>query len=576
MKKSSLKEWINKFKLVLVRFPLTLLFLIGLSILCFLSIQKVKVEIRVSLWAFFVLGTLLNVAVTLYLEEFKKWYLRFGINILSSVLLAAYCFTLPEKLLVYQHYQLISFGGVFVLSAFFVSFLKKNNEIPFWNFSRDSIIQMFIAFVFSNVLFAGISLAILSLDKLFHIQINKEIYSNLAVICYIIFAPVYFLSNIPTESEKRKQDISFNKIIKIFGLYILLPILAVYTLILYVYLIRIIIKWELPNGWVSTLVSVLGMVGFLCIIILYPLRRIKENKQVDVFSRYFPVLLFPLLVLMSVGIFRRLGDYGLTINRCYVFILNLWMFLISIYLLLSQSKHVKWIVVSFAIVAFLSSAGPWSVYHITRHSLTVQLEKQLNDAHLMKNGKILIAKVRTSKVDSITQNKLIGTIQYLIKTYGNESIQKFYPISIKEKSQTEILDLTKLETFTNNQQFSYIHLKSQSVYVDTDQYHSFLSLYMFGDQDMKYEDEKVVVSMENNKLIIKNKLKEMSGFSISLNDKLKAIVREKPTNNDDEFTKEELTIKGKDYKLIITSVNVMFDKQHDKIIISNLKGYLFY
>lgn len=576
MKKTSLKEWINKFKLVLIRFPFTQLFLIGLSILCFLSIQKVKVEIRTGLWAFFVLGTLLNVAVSLYLEEFKKWHLRILLNVLSIVLLAVYCFTLPEKLFEYQHYQLIAFGTVFVLSAFFVSFLKKNNEIPFWNFSRDSIIDMFITFVFSNVLFAGISLAILSLDKLFAIQINKEIYSNLAVVCYVIFAPVYFLSNIPSESEKRNQEISFNKILKIFGLYILLPILAAYTLILYVYLFRIIIKWELPNGWVSTLVSVLGMVGLLCIIILYPLQRMKENKPVEVFSRYFPVLLFPLLVLMSVGIFRRIGDYGLTINRCYVFILNFWLFLISIYLLLSQSKHVKWIVISFALVAFFSSVGPWSVYHITKRSLTTQLEKQLNDAHLLYNGKIIIAKDRTSKVDSITQIKLVGAIQYLSKTYGNESIQKFYPISIKDKSQTEILALTKMENFTNNQQFSYIHLKNQSVYVDTDQYHSFLSLYMFGDQNMKYEDEKVVVSMENNKLIIKNKLKEMSGFSISLNDILKAIVREKTTNNDDEFTKEELTIQGKDYKLIITSVNVMFDKIHDKIIISNFKGYLFY
>jgi len=91
-----------------------------------------------------------------------------------------------------------------------------------------------------------------------------------------------------------------------------------------------------------------------------------------------------------------------------------------------------------------------------------------------------------------------------------------------------------------------------------------------------FEDEKVVVNLENNELIIKNKLKAMSGFSIPLNNKLKTIVRKKQINNDDVFSKEELTINGKSYKLIITSVNVMFDKIHDKIIISNFKGYLFY
>jgi len=68
----------------------------------------------------------------------------------------------------------------------------------------------------------------------------------------------------------------------------------------------------------------------------------------------------------------------------------------------------------------------------------------------------------------------------------------------------------------------------------------------------------------------------MSVLSIPLNDKLITIVRKKQTNNDDEFTKEELTINGKGYKLIITSVNVMFDEIHNKIIISNFKGYIFY
>ena len=206
MKKLSLKTGIDKLKLVLVRFPFTLLFIIGLSVLCFLSIQKVKFEIRQSLWAFFILGALLNLVVTLYLEEFKKLKYTLLINIASSALLSVYCFTLPVKLLEYQYYQLFALGIVFALSAFFISFLKRNNEIPFWNFSRDSIIQLFIASVFSSVLFTGLGLAILSLDKLFNIHVEKEVYSNLSVVCYVLFAPIYFLSNIPNEIEKRKQD----------------------------------------------------------------------------------------------------------------------------------------------------------------------------------------------------------------------------------------------------------------------------------------------------------------------------------------------------------------------------------
>jgi len=281
MKKLSLKTWINKFNLVLIRFSFTLLFIIGLSVLCFLSIQKVNIEIHERLWAFFILGALLNVAITLFLEEFKKPFIRILFNLLSVILLAVYCFTLPLKLEEYKIFQLIAFGIVFVLSAFVGSFLKKNNEITFWNFSRISIIKLIVSGFFSLVLYGGLGLAILSLDKLFNIHIDVKVYSNLAVVCYVLFAPLYFLSNVPTEIEKRKQEFELNKILKILGLCILLPILAAYAIILYIYFLRIISIWQLPNGWVSMLVSALGLGGFLSMFRL-PL-PIAENESLSFF-----------------------------------------------------------------------------------------------------------------------------------------------------------------------------------------------------------------------------------------------------------------------------------------------------
>ncbi len=575
MNKLSFKAWITDFKLVLVRFPFTLLFIIGLSVLCFLSINKVKADIRESLWAFFILGTLLSVTVSLYLEEFKKIRYRIMLNLLSTILLGVYCYTLPEKLFEYQYYQLTALGGVFALSDFFISFLKRNNEIPFWNFSRDSIVEIFISSVFSGVLFIGLSLAVLSLDKLFAIQIHKEVYSNLAVVCFVIFAPIYFLSNIPDEIEKRKQAFSINKIIKIFGLYILLPILAVYALILYVYLFRIIIKWELPNGWVSTLVSVLGMVGFLCIIILYPLRLLKENKLVDVFSRYFSLMLYPLLVLMLVGIFRRIDDYGLTINRCYVLILNLWLFLISFYLFLSQSKYVKWIVISFAIVAFISSLGPWSVYNITRYSITNQLDKHLIEDHLLKDGKIITGTDKTIKVDSNTKRKVVEAIRYLVKTYGNKPIQKYFTISLKDKSESDILAMIKLESVPQPLESFWINLESQSFRTDIQTFHSFVLLKMKPNQTLLYEDDTLTVEFVDDYLLVKGKLDNNHSYKISLKEKIKWLIKENLKRKNNNFPKEMMTVKGTDFNLVIRTVSGDYEFQQDKLKVTNFEAYLF-
>jgi len=99
----------------------------------------------------------------------------------------------------------------------------------------------------------GLSLAVLSLDELFKVNISDKVYKNLAVICCGLFAPIYFLANVLDENEKRKHKLEFNKFLNIMGLYILLPILAVYVVILYVYLIQIIANGNYPTvgflGW---------------------------------------------------------------------------------------------------------------------------------------------------------------------------------------------------------------------------------------------------------------------------------------------------------------------------------------
>jgi hypothetical protein len=555
---------------------------VGLSVLCFLSIQKVNVEIKDSLWVFFALGILLNVAVTLYLEEFKQQNSRILLNVISSVLLTIYCFTLPEKLQAYQHYQLIAIGLAFILSAFFVSFFNKNNEIPFWNFCKKSIIQMVISGVFSLVLFGGLSLAVLSLDKLFGIHVSQKVYSDLSIISFVLFAPVYFLSNVPDEKEKRSQQGSFDQIIKIFGLYILLPILAIYTLILYVYLIRIVFNWQLPNGWVSTLVSVLAMGGFLCMLILYPLYVSKENKTVDKFLKLFPVLLFPLLILMSTGIVRRITDYDLTINRLYVMILNVWFYGISIYLFVSKAKPVKWIVISFAIVVFLSSVGPWSVFSLTRKSLKIQLEQQLTQAHLMKNKKVITNPKSTQKLDVLTQERAAETVRYLVQNYGSESLQPYFNVSIKNKSAFDVLALMKLEAPNADiNRYFYLQLNNDSCIFNTDSYPIVVMLNVSGaekNSDRKKtvcENAQLRVDLFNDNLVVTNKLKNNSTFTIELRSKIQELVKEKKNDEKGMLNVDKMTVKGPNYKLIIKMINGKQDNLKRTLIWSNFNAYLF-
>ena len=73
-------------------------------------------------------------------------------------------------------------------------------------------------------------------------------YEYLRFLFYIVYAELFYGTN-SNNVNSMSTNVTDPAIYKVLGLYILLPILAIYTVILYGYLIKIIATWELPNGW---------------------------------------------------------------------------------------------------------------------------------------------------------------------------------------------------------------------------------------------------------------------------------------------------------------------------------------
>ena len=574
MKKFSFKNWIKKVQLVALRFPFTLFFVVGFTIFLLIQINKLGMVHQERNWTFFALGILLSLSVTLFSEKFKNLY-RIGLNLLAIVLLLLYCYLLPEKFYPVHIYQVISIGIVLFLSAFFVSFFKKENDVPFWEFSKESVIQLFIAVIFAQILMAGLSLAVLSLKELFKMNIDGKVYGDIMVITYVLFGGVFFLANVPDKTKKYKQIYNFNKFLKVLGLYILLPILAIYSLILYGYLIENVIKWQLPNGYVSTLVSVLGVGGFLTMLILYPL-RLEKNKITELLSKYFPLLLLPLLILMSVGIFRRLGDYGMTVNRLYVLLLNIWLYGICIYLFISKANHLKWIVISFAAVLLLSSVGPWSVYHLTKRTMTKEIAQLLSESHLLNDGKVIDNQDKVINLDPKISEQLSEDIKYMAINYGVEKLQPFFSQSIKDKTWSELNKTLGISNIPiKDTHFNAWLERKGSLALNTENYKSFQYLPSFWDMksDTVLTNNQLVILLKNSNLLVSSKSAQFAPFTIPLKTKLKEIIKSQKTK--DSFSMEEMTISADNYKLLLNSVSGNYFSHNDSIHINNCDALLF-
>jgi len=586
----------EKLQTAVKRFPLTVAAVLTLAGFIFVQIHSREnnyVDQRV--WYFLPLGILASLAFYLFAENRIRCILKNILNAVIVGLLALYAFTLQKPVVEAEIIRSVMLGVSFTLAIFFAPYITGKNQLKFWDYLQETFFQLVMAFFFGAVFMAGLSLALVSLDQLFGVNIPDRYYGYLATTCFAVFSPLYFLSSVSKENPTEEMaEISFPHFLKILGLYILLPILGVYLVILYGYLIKIIASWQLPNGWVSWLVSVLGIAGYLTMFILYPISTLPPNplkgglKETDesqhsemsdisspfrglggFFTRFFPLLLLPLLILMFVGIMRRFSDYGITINRLLVLILNLWLFGISIYLFIVKNRHIKWIFISFAMVAFLSAVGPWSVMKVTKSSMTSELKTLLAETRWNSSEKMDTSNLKLLTLKREKQERLRDIINYLSNKYGKDLIRPFYEKKLGNKA-TEYDFINALgvsEDFKQDEYFSNYH-QSANIALDIKDYHQLIKLSRISSKDEYEINDTLSASIVDENLIISNKINHQK-LKISLKDIVqKAIERNKKLTDNKDFI-----VDGIDYKLIVYTIDGKKDNSN-RLTINNLEAII--
>ena len=364
----------------LKRFPVAATATIGLCISLLLLVNlpyeqlKGSILYEPSYWYVWVGALPLAASIVLCFENRLNPTIRHSVSLLAVLLWSLYGYIsndTPEHF--FGALAFIAPIVTFFSSLFWAAFLKKDTDTSFWNFSYLLCIQILTGLLFTSVLAAGLSLALFSTDTLFGCEFKSEMYSNIHVLCYTLFFPFYLLGNIPIASITETKVRPFAQAWKILGLYILFPLLILYGTILYAYLIKIIIQWQLPDGWVSALVSILTIGGAITLFMLYPLCP-QENRPLKFFRQRFGILLLPLLILMTIGIIRRFQDYGITTNRLYVLLLNFWCYTTALYTIFTSGKKIKIPFISFILLFLISSIGPWRFSEITRYTMHKRID----------------------------------------------------------------------------------------------------------------------------------------------------------------------------------------------------------
>jgi hypothetical protein len=420
--------WISFLKVV-HRFPLQVVTAIAATIAWCIIVDADK-RIEEQLVVFLCVSNLaltLLLAADLYAEAnglnlAKQWGLRL-VAVFTCTLLY---FVLKPSFYLADVYRIGMMALAFHLLVAFAPFINKGTTNGFWQYNKSLFLRFLTSALYAVVLFAGLAIALVAIDGLFSVKISWRTYMRLFAIVTAGFTTIFFLAGIPTDFEELDKEESYPKGLKIFTQYVLIPLMTIYLLILLVYEAKIIINWELPKGLVSTLILGYAVFGILSLLLIHPIKEKEGNGWMKLFSRFFYIMMIPLVVLLLMAVGKRVGNYGITESRYILVILAAWLSLITIYFLFSKRQSIKVIPVSLCVLALLATYGPQSAFSVSKFSQISRLKR------LMKS---------TDKKDVKQQGEVID---YLVDRHGLTAIQSFTKVDLSDlESKIELQDTTQ-------------------------------------------------------------------------------------------------------------------------------------
>lgn len=516
----------------------------------------------------------LFLSVSLFFIAAKKNnILRFITSIVLGSLIVLFVFNFHERITEIEMQQFLVLNIALHLLVSFAGFLPRTyNQNEFWEFNKQLFLRILTAGLYSIVLYSGLALAILAIDKLFKVEFYDHIYLHIFFIIGGIFNTTFFLNGVPeTNNSENPLVLNYPKGLKNFTQYVLLPLISLYLIILICYEAKILVTLSLPVGWVSYLVLVFAIFGILSFLLVHPIATETNNLWMRTFNRWFYFLLIPLLGLLFWAILYRINLYGFTHERYYVLLLSIWLSIVVAYFLISKQPKIKFIPISMCIAGLLSIAGPQSAGYISKHSQLSRFESYLKKSN--------------QKLTFEQEQDLSSIVAFLENNYGLESMipyakSKLEALLKKEKSPSdhEIMKALGYEYRSpydrkekNKDEFYYYYYENGQNNVEN------IRGYDLSFTLSSYENFECIdcVKIENKNYSIKSSVKDY-GLELKINQDNVPLPINDFVNKNDDFkqnynSKKKITqeIETSKYKILISYLNANGRLKGSKKILNN-------
>ncbi|MCK4440589.1 MAG: DUF4153 domain-containing protein, partial [Sulfurovaceae bacterium] len=335
--------------------------------------------------------------------------------ILGIGLLAEYYYILPTNIntanenIFFRHILLILATFLMFIWTPFINVKISNKNI--WEWTQNFILILLSTIVYSFLLYAGISLALYAIERLFSIEIPSRRYAQLVVLVFGIYGVNLFLSQIP-KYIILLQVRTYTKVEEIFTKYILTSLTIGYFLIIFVYSTKILITMQWPTGvvaWISVIFSIVAITTYLFWTPLW----YKENIK---FKRFIWLAVLFQTIMLGLSIWMRIEEYGITESRYFIALFGVWLLFMSLYFIFIKNASYKWLFVTLTILIIGSQFGKYSAIEVSKRDQIIRLEKLIDNSYPI-----------SPSLDNKTKKNIYSKIEYLYRVHGVDSLKTVIP-----------------------------------------------------------------------------------------------------------------------------------------------------
>ena len=419
MKTTRLQKALKGLTNAITRFPLTALFLIGAVIVNAADIQQNKDYSKYLLTL--IVGAFLGAVAQVIYERFCQGnFARIILNCGAALLTVGYYLIIMPSPQLSEEISIRTVVALFALLIAFIWIPSVKSKATFNESFMIAFKAFFIALFFAGIIFAGTSIIITATNELLF-EVDSKAYSHAANIIFILFAPLYFLSLIPvyygkSDENEPEENMGFKeetinkaagcpKYLKILISYIIIPLTAVFTLILVVYIAINISR----DFWTDSLLEPMIVLYSITVILVYILASRLENRFARLFRKIFPKVLVPIVIFQTIASIMKIGDTGITHTRYFVIVYGIFAIISGILFSLLPVRKNGIVAVILIVISIISIIPPVDAFTVSRSNQIGIIRDTLIKNNMLENDRI----IPRADIPDEDRKKIVEALGYL-------------------------------------------------------------------------------------------------------------------------------------------------------------------